>query len=222
MGPFQVDHIQNPEVKNFIRENPDIDIKAFDFHSRKAVKSLRVRAQVAVRGDAGRRDPLYAVRAFQRTFRLTENVATAEGLAALEFDSAAVIAAVIAAMSPARFLEATKGVFGADLDAALAVHAKAGHLKTAALQLYGSVRELTASPYYGKARFNSASAGLVDYFTNIPSYTSLFGNVNYFETDPGQTIFSPSAYFFDVMRIIDEYILLTIRRLCAPFPPVTV
>ncbi|KXF77915.1 hypothetical protein ATN84_24885 [Paramesorhizobium deserti] len=143
-----------------------------------------------------------ALRAHQRMLRLTGDSETAAALVTLGLDSAA----FIAAMSPTRFVAMTKPVFGDDEAAALAVHAKAGHIKTAALHLYGSVKELVASPAYRKAAFNTVDSELVDYFTQIPSYTGLFGNMNYFQTDPGQTIFSPAAYFFDLMRIIDEYV----------------
>jgi hypothetical protein len=210
MDSFAIEHVKNQDIRTFLQDNPDIDIRSFDFFEQLSSKSLQ--SSKLGGGEAGKKDKtqhqpmapeaLQALRAFQRNFRLTGNVAVAEGLAELGLNSAA----AIAAMSPARFLETTKSLFGGDQQAARDVHAKAGHIKTAALQLYGSIKELAASPYYRNARFNGASADLIDYFTNIPSYTALFGNMNYFETDPGQTIFSPAAYFFDVMRIIDEYI----------------
>jgi hypothetical protein len=221
VAPEQVSHEQ---IKRFLEEAPGVDLARFDFHDRAAGRKLaqfRAEAGEGRPGKGARRtrrksaapvsaaapgdiDPemLKTLLAFQRSYRLTRDAGRAEAMMALGLDSAA----KIASMSPARFIEATAGVFGGDQQAALEVYARAGHVKTAALQLFGNVKDLTASPYYANAPFNTASNDLVDYFTNFPSYTALFGNMNYFKTDPGQTIFSPSAYFFDAMRIVDEYI----------------
>ncbi|MBO9545432.1 neuraminidase-like domain-containing protein [Caulobacter sp.] len=225
MSTITPDRVSDENIKAFLEKTPGIDLGGFDFHAPDARQKLvamqsTAAPQRAPRGKlraaavtaapeaktAGEApvapETLETLLAFQRCYRLTRDVAQAEGLMALGLDSAA----KIASLSPARFVEATSSVFGDDVATAQEVYARAGHVKTAALQLYGSVKDLTASPYYGKARFNSASSDVVDYFTNLPSYSALFGNMNYLETDPGQTIFSPSAYFFDAMRIVDEYI----------------
>lgn len=233
MDSFPVAHVKNVAIKKFLEETAGIDLRSFDFHDRSALAELAAKRAQQAKPDAdqpakskagedsgragasaGRRpskaaleaaighETLEALRSLQRSYRLTRDPETAEGLMELGLDSAA----RIAAMSPARFVETTKELFKGDKARALDVYGRAGHLKTAALQLYGSVKDLVASPYYSGTKFNTASDDMVDYFTNIPSYTALFGNMNYFDTDPGQTIFSPSAYFFDTMRIIDEYI----------------
>ena len=41
---------------------------------------------------------------------------------------------------------------------------------------------------------------------SLPNYQQLFGSQNYLACDPCQSIFSASAYFADLMRIVDEYV----------------
>ncbi|VVE55751.1 hypothetical protein PHO31112_05027 [Pandoraea horticolens] len=219
MGVSQSGRTEKSAIQKFLQNNPDFDPVTFDFFDKSAVQALlqaggladtdsspteKVRASGKPKRSTTSENivEVDALQAYQRMLRLTGDGATAEVLVSLGLDSAA----IIAAMSPARFVQTTKPVFGDDEAAARAIHAKAGHIKTAALHLYGSVKELVASPSYRKAAFNSVTPELVDYFTQIPSYTELFANMNYFETDPGQTVFSPAAYFFDLMRIIDEYV----------------
>lgn len=244
MDLFPIAQVKNTLIKKFLDETPGLDIISFDSHDRSALAQLleksaeqavarggakpaskgakraktagarRSRSKAALEAEIGQ-DVLAAVRAFQRTYRLTGETDLAEGLIALGLDSAA----KIAAMSSTRFVDVTRALFNGDKALALDVYKRAGHVKTAALQLHGSVKDLAGSPYYSKARFNVASPEVIDYFTNIPSYTTLFGNMNYFETDPGQTIFSPSAYFFDAMRIVDEYITYPNTQPVRTIPP---
>ena len=244
MDLFPIAQVKNTLIKKFLDETPGLDIISFDSHDRstlaqlleksaeqavarggakpaskgakraKAAIARRSRSKAALEAEIGQ-DVLAAVRAFQRTYRLTGETDLAEGLIALGLDSAA----KIAAMSSTRFFDVTRALFKGDKALALDVYKRAGHVKTAALHLHGSVKDLAGSPYYSKARFNVASPEVIDYFTNIPSYTTLFGNMNYFETDPGQTIFSPSAYFFDAMRIVDEYITYPNTQPVRTIPP---
>lgn len=230
MNTFTLSQIKNARLKAFLEKMPIPDFASFDFHDRSALTRListhaapslqaagdmeRPPSKAALEGVIGE-ETLAVLRAFQRVYRLTDSVETAEGLMELGLDSAS----KIAAMSPSRFFEMTRSVFADDKTAARAVYEQAGHVKTAALQLHGSVKDLVGSPYYSKASFNTTSSDIVDYFSNIPSYTSLFGNMNYFETDPGQTIFSPSSYFFDAMRIIDEYITYPNTQPARTIPP---
>ena len=44
------------------------------------------------------------------------------------------------------------------------------------------------------------------YFSQIPSYQDLFGSLNYCKCRECASIFSPAAYFLDMMRITDDYI----------------
>lgn len=201
-------------VRRFIADHPDFDIHSFDFFDRKAMARLLGGDADAEGGDVeggeaprlGAAEPdqelLAELRAYQRVLRICRDAAKAQGLLDLGFNSAI----KIASMSALRFVAGTRSVFGDDEAAALDVHARAAHVKTATHHLYGSVKDLVASPFYRSARFNVAAPELQQYFSQIPSYTDLFGNMDYFEVDPGQTIFSPAAYFFDMMRIVDEHI----------------
>jgi hypothetical protein len=48
---------------------------------------------------------------------------------------------------------------------------------------------------------------LSEYYENIPSYQELFGSLKYIGTDECNSIFSPAAYFLELMRITDDYII---------------
>lgn len=41
---------------------------------------------------------------------------------------------------------------------------------------------------------------------SLPSYQKLFGSLDFIQCDPCQSIFSPAAYFVDLMRICDRYL----------------
>jgi hypothetical protein len=47
------------------------------------------------------------------------------------------------------------------------------------------------------------SSGLLDFYSGLPGYQELFGNLNYLQCEDCQSIWSPAAYFVDLLRLVD-------------------
>lgn len=190
--------ITRNELRAFAAQNPEFDLLSFDFHDAAAVAGLRM-------GDADAASLLPRLRARQRVLRLTDSLADSEQAARKLLTAGLHSAHHVGAMSRARFLREHGGLFS-DLSAAGAVHDKAVAIKAKTQHVWANVADLVASRHYRGTRFYNAQDNLTDYFQQIPSYQELFGGLDYLACPHCRSIFSPSAYFVDLMRITDEYV----------------
>jgi len=86
------------------------------------------------------------------------------------------------------------------------IYTNAVHVRELTHHLYSNIKDTTASPHYQAVSFKVSDTETDNYYKEIPSYQDIFGSLNYLECDECSSIFSPAAYFLDIMRITDEYI----------------
>lgn len=182
-------------LKPFFKSNPAVDILHFDFHDREAVSKLNWNG-------ADRARHTNELKAYQRLLRIHPDEKIAEKLKARGIDSAR----KIAALPEHQFIRDYLDVFDGNEDQAKQVHRRGVHIKTTVNHMYGAIKDMVASPHYRAAAFCNTHASVDEYYKNIPSYQDLFGSLDYLECGHCQSIFSPAAYFLDIMRIADEYI----------------
>lgn len=199
--------ISNARFSEFFGNNPDFDILAHDFFDSGA------REEIKGSGRNVDRD-LDALRPYQRLLRLFphETLAARRDGDEVETGVEALLsrglqsAHDIAAVSSHRFVREHADALNHDEDLAREIHRRAVQIKAAARHAFANVRDLVASPYSRSSLVKYAEPELTDYFEGFPSYQSLFGSLDYIEVPHCASIFSPAAYFLDIMRITDEYI----------------
>ena len=211
-------------MEAFHTQNKGFDILTFDFHEKEQVSNLNWEG-------IDKEKHLDELKTNQRLLRIVHPVAAdkkptdtmsdenklddngltdnksgnavnlAEGLRLAGLDSAH----KIAAMPEHRFVREYAVLFGGDEGLAGKVHQRAVGIKSQVQQIAANVHNM-ASPHFRSTLSNTIDPKLVEYFENIPSYQELFGNLDYLKTEHSNSIFSPAAYFLDLMRITDEYI----------------
>lgn len=187
-----------------VREHiPDFDLLSFDFYDPASLKRV---GAFSSNGQAeafrGLRESLERLKAPQRLMRVVNDREIADKLIARNLGSAR----QIATLAEHQFVRDHANVFDGSQERARKAYRRAVHISTAMTQLFANIKESVADPHFRAARFGNPNGNVASYFSRIPSYQSLFGSLDYLRTDPDQTIFSPAAYLFDIMRIVDAYI----------------
>jgi hypothetical protein len=187
--------LNKPEYSSLYRENPEFDILHFNFHDEDAVQQLKFKTKE----EAGSIEKL---KAYQRLLRLSPNEHLAEKL----LSQGLVSAQHIAAIPPKEFVKKYKRTLGLSEDELKKLHQNALDIKARTMLLWGNAVLSTHAPY--SQAFHAKLMGDVaqKHFQNLPGYQEMFGNLNYLKCDSCDSIFSPAAYFVDLMRIIDRYI----------------
>jgi len=80
----------------------------------------------------------------------------------------------------------------------------AGDISPGSFQIVANTLQVS-SPRLENKSFNNTNQ-LQRHFQQLPSYQKIFGSLDYLQCDPCQSIFSPAAYFVDLMRIVEQYI----------------
>ena len=182
----------------FCKNNQDFDLQQFNFFNQKAVAALHW-------GEADQATLLPQLKALQRLVRLTNNLETAEAL----YKRGLHAAVQIASMPAHKFVAQYKDAFipnGLSAEAqAQQVHQKALARKSQAVLTYTAIAQHTAH-HYRATRFDNLSAATASSFDGVPSYQELFGDLDFCDCPDCRSIFSPAAYFVDLMRLQDHYI----------------
>lgn len=198
--------------ESFCESNPDFDILNFDFYNEEKLLefSANLKPETAPQKRKARSTTALAnekfsfienMKTIQRVLRISPDPAIAGKLIEAGYDSANKIAAV-----PQRKFVRLFAPHIRSEEKAIKIHQTAVHISEMTTQLYGNIKDVVASPYYNAANFKTGSNDINDYFKRIPNYQELFGSLDYLEGDDCYSIFSPAAYFVDIMRITDEYI----------------
>ena len=199
--------LSSSEFSSFFSDNSDFDLLTHDFFDPHA----RVRLQGA---PFSLEQTLETLRPYQRLMRLfpqnNNSVARAanqvESIVKALIDRGLDSAHSVAAKSEHRFVQENKDLMDGDEELARAIHRRAVQIKAAVRHLFANVRDVVGSPYSRQSLAKYTEPELIEYFESIPSYQSLFGSLDYIEVPECASIFSPAAYFLDIMRITDEYI----------------
>ncbi|MEM8652897.1 MAG: Tc toxin subunit A, partial [Pseudomonadota bacterium] len=121
----------------------------------------------------------------------------------------------IASMTRTQFLRKMAGggtngrmMAEAAQDDALAreVYQNAVNIKARAGHLVANIKDTIGSPHFRATAFYNVPDDTAQQFENMPSYRALFGRLDYCSCDHCDSIFSPAAYFLDLMRLIDQHI----------------
>lgn len=112
-------------------------------------------------------------------------------------------ALAIASLSSAEFVD----ISGLDAERAQAIHKKAMQKTASAKHFLANVVQF-GSPHSQSQLANNTASLHTQLQKDIPSYQKLFGSLNYLQCDPCRSIFSPAAYFVDLMRLIKDYIVI--------------
>lgn len=181
------------KLQNFHTAHPDFDLLHFDFYD----TSPRTQAFLATI-DPSVRSGLHAQ---QRLVRITGDGEQGRRLQAAGFNSAH----AIAVLPEHRFVRQYAAIFN-NKEEARAVHQRAGAIKAACKHLYANIHSMQGSPHFNAMLANQVDDSIGEYFQQIPTYQDLFGSLNYCKCKACASIFSPSAYFLDLMRVTDDYI----------------
>jgi hypothetical protein len=109
-------------------------------------------------------------------------------------------ALAIASTPEAEFVQASN----LDPEKAREIHRNATQTTACVMVLLANTMQF-GSPRFGTMLGDNA-AQVRENFQSLPSYQKLFGSLDYLQCDPCQSIFSPAAYFVDLMRIVEQYI----------------
>lgn len=188
-------------IKAFLQANPSIDLAEFNFSDSKCIQGLNW-------GQQEQAVLLSQLKALQRLIRLTHDLKTAEAL----YEHGLHAAVQIAAIPQHKFIKQYAALFkpnsttsAEQAKQAKQVHKLAVARKSQAVLTYTAIAQ-HRSPYYRATRFDNLSAPTTSNYNNLPSYQDLFGDLDFCSCEDCRTIFSPAAYFVDLMRLQDNYI----------------
>lgn len=175
--------------QSVLDRNPSFDLSSFDGLNQLDFTGLDREAAVNT------------LKVLQRLARVTSSLAAAEALYQAGLSSAHQIAAMSEQQFVRSYSQALAGEGGAET--ARQIHRRATgiveHVRLHAMNALSlNDASFAASPVISTAPLN--------FYDDLPSYEELFGSLNYAQCQECQSIFSPAAYFVDLMRLIDGYV----------------
>ncbi|MDR3462716.1 MAG: Tc toxin subunit A, partial [Beijerinckiaceae bacterium] len=195
----------NPAMRDFLSLNPDISLQTADFDRPDAIARLKF-------GSGDPRALLDTARAHQSIAALTSDPELANALYDQNLHSAAAIAALPLAALRARLPTAKQEAPAADRsdhptdqDAVATLHARAVDVHSRAVHLFTALTSVL-SPHAKAQPANHLVASFEAEFGHLPSFAQLFGSQDYIPAPHCQSVLGPSAYFLDLMRVVDENI----------------
>jgi hypothetical protein len=180
-----------------LASNPDFDILNADLFHKPTLGALQMNAEAEDSAHT-----LDVLRTYQRVLRIYPNEDLADTLLEQGFDSAHTIAAI----PEHRFVREYSERLNVNTSVVKDIHSRAVAIRARTRQVVANIRDMVASKHYKGTLFYNVDPELVEYVSNLPSYQSLFGGINYCECEHCRSMLSPAAYFLDIMRITDEYI----------------
>jgi hypothetical protein len=190
--------LDSKTIAEFLTANPALDLEKFDFFDKEKVDFL-------VWGEQDPAALLPKLKALQRLIRLTGNLETAEAL----YEQGLHAAVQIALIPAHQFVKKYAPLFTANAlssqEQARQVHQRALARKSKAVFTYTAITQQRA-PHYRATRFDNLSALTESNYNNLPSYQDLFGDLDFCDCPDCRSIFSPAAYFLDLMRLQAKYL----------------
>jgi hypothetical protein len=186
--PFIRKTIQDPATAAFLDRNPD-----FDFTRTPVEGYLRDRGEAALEGIEKPDEVKARLRRTQRLYAVTANAADAQTLMDLNFDSAH----GIARLSLDDFARRVEGRITPEK--VYPYHAKAVSVTEASAMSYHWLRDLSHSPTPAAAGNPSGDPQVRD---ALPDWQSLFGPLALCGCEHCRSVYSPAAYFVDLLHIL--------------------
>ncbi|MFA6902177.1 MAG: neuraminidase-like domain-containing protein [Gallionellaceae bacterium] len=181
-------------LATFYANNPAIDLKSADFATRN-INTQKDNWNWQGIDEAEQPHVRKQMAAAQRTFNMGEDHATGDVLLKKGYDSAYSITSV----PEDDFLERS----GLGWEKGKKVYAIANEMATGSSQYYETIRDVTRGDFHHIALANPDTS-LVNDLKEIDGYEELFGNQNYCDCEACKSIFSPAAYFTDLMYFVHE------------------
>ncbi|MEQ8474503.1 MAG: neuraminidase-like domain-containing protein [Marinoscillum sp.] len=194
--------INDKSLAEFYNNNPEFDIMKFKFHDQKEVAHLKAEIKLTGKSHEEATEIVENLKTHQRLLKVNPDPGLVESL----IERGLVSANHIAKIPPQVFVKEHAGALGLTKKQARDLHQKANTIRTNTMHLWASVRGAVASPVYQNSSFSTLSPEVSQTFQDLPSYSELFGSINYCECEECNSIFGPAAYLVDLLRIIDEYI----------------
>ncbi len=173
-------------VKSFLESNPD-----FDFTSTPVETFLHKKGEAAFVGIADKQSVTQELRQTQRLYAVTASASDTKVLSGMGYSSAA----QIAQMSVTDFAEAVSSNISNDL--ALLYHAKASHISDSSTATALKIYDATSSP---QTHATGANVTLTE--DMLPNWRNLFGSIETCECEHCRSVYSPAAYFVDLLHIL--------------------
>ncbi len=142
------------------------------------------------------------VKAYQRIARLTDDPQLIEKLIDLGLHSAHHIARDPESL----FVALNRDRLGLDEDGLRRLHRTALQTKIRSQMLATAFQGSVGSAHFRASRMNNAQADVADYLQALPSYQDFFGSLDFCQCPHDQSIFSPSAYLVDMLRVVYQAI----------------
>lgn len=194
--------ISSKRINDFLKANSPLDLWTYKFDKDENIKNLK---WPALRRKIDKDEFIKELKALQRLIRLTHDLDIAIDLYNVGFHSAI----QIASLSEQQFVDQTKLVFNKDDlsadDKARQIYQRALARRSHSVLTYAAIAQNTGS-HYRAGRFNNIADLTDKAFGDLPSYEDLFGNTDFCSCEECRSIYSPAAYFVDLMRIQARYI----------------
>ncbi len=180
----------------FFKGNPDADLRSVDFFNRSAAPA-RGFANVSWEGLAAEDQPKVRrqLMAYQRVMNLSPDYETSRALLLAGHDTSF----SIAEQTEQGFVQSS----GLMEDKAVYVHRNARRAALGVSHAFEAARA-AAKGDFSLLRVGNDDPALVNDLRAIDGYDALFGSQNYADCPDDRTIFSPAAYFVDLMSFIEK------------------
>ncbi|MFX0206043.1 MAG: Tc toxin subunit A, partial [Candidatus Hodarchaeota archaeon] len=199
----------------FIVNNPDLDLQKADFHPKREY----IKKVPNDEGDSkfkmnweniskkkDRQKIVAQLKEYQRIFRIYPRTETVLALIREGFNCANKIASI----TEARFVKDYSKLLRKDEGFAKRIYRIAKERVNRAALLWANAKDTAGSRIYnpnpGPGLHNNLGAEVVDYIKYIPGYQEIFGEMRFCECPHCRSIYSPAAYFVDLMRFIEKNI----------------
>ncbi|MEN3333738.1 MAG: hypothetical protein V7641_3103 [Blastocatellia bacterium] len=186
-------------LQDFMGRNPNVDLLNVDFNRAGATDQLDL-------GDGPRDAAIETLKTAQRLLRVYPSTAVAAALDAAGLGSAHEIAAIPEHQFVSQYAASFDALDGrtAGVEMARRIHRSAANI-VERVRLHTMSLVAFGDPTFAAMSANNAS-GLLNFYSGLPGYQEMFGTLNYLQCEECQSIWSPAAYFVDLLRLVDGYV----------------
>lgn len=187
----------------FYSNNPAIDLNSADFSTRNS----ETRQDNWNWQGVDAQDQSYVknqMASTQRVYNMSGNHEAGDILLKKGYDSAASITST----TEDQFLDRS----GLGWEKGKKIYAKASEMAVGATHYFEAIRDITRGDF-GSIAVSNQDASLVNDLKEIDGYEKLFGNQDFCDCEACKSIFSPAAYFTDLMYFVSENVS---KRLFTP------
>jgi hypothetical protein len=183
--------------------HPDLDLKVANFFPSEDQTAEAFRVDLDVIDEDDRPFVRRALMSVQRVFQLSDSFDSTDKLLAQSIDSAAKIADF-------NDVNELALVTGLSFETAGVIYGRAAAVRSQLVNFVSSFEDTAGHAAFNPSVLKEANAGsstdLINVLKDLPGYSELFGPQNYCKCKHCQSIFSPAAYFVDLMKFIHKQI----------------